>query len=45
MKKELTDTEWELIDTIRNYRKTYPLSIHLEIFIQQLVDRLMEKED
>ncbi len=45
MKKEITEAEWELIDTIRNYKKTYPPSIHLEIFIYALLDKLMEKEE
>lgn len=44
MKYDLNDDEWELIDTIRNYKKTYPLSIELEIYIQQLVDRLMDND-
>ncbi len=44
MEKELTEKEWTLIDTIRNYRNTYPPSIHLEVYIQQLVDELMENE-
>lgn len=39
---ELTQDEWELIDTIRNYRKTYPRSGNLELYIEFLVDRLME---
>ena len=39
---ELTEDEWELIDTIRNYRKTYPRSGHLELYIEFLVDKLME---
>ncbi len=39
---ELTDAEWELIDTIRNYRNTYPRSGDLELYIEFLVDKLME---
>lgn len=42
MQTELTETEWELIDTIRNYKKTYPRSEELEIYIEYLVDKLME---
>ncbi len=45
MTKELTEKEWELIDTIRNYRKIYPPSKHIEIHIQILVDELMEEEN
>jgi len=39
---ELSEDEWELIDTIRNYRKTYPKSGELELYIEFLVDKLME---
>jgi len=42
MKKELTNAEWELIDSIRNYNKTYPKSIELEIYIQYLLDKLID---
>ncbi len=42
MKIELNDQEWELIDTIRNYKKTYPRSMELELYIEFLVDKLME---
>lgn len=42
MKKEVTQTEWELIETIRNYTKTYPRSRELEKYIEYLVDKLME---
>ena len=41
MKTELTEEEWELIDTIRNYKKTYPKSKQLEVYIDYLVDKLM----
>ena len=39
---ERTEEEWELIDTIRNYKKTYPRSGELELYIEFLVDKLME---
>ncbi len=42
MKKELTEPEWELIEMIRNYKKTYPRSEQLEMYIEYLVDKLME---
>ncbi len=42
MQTELTETEWELISTIRNYKKTYPRSTGLELYIEYLVDTLME---
>lgn len=42
MLKELTEKEWELIDTIRNYNNTYPRSIEIEIYINELVAELME---
>ena len=42
MQKEITNQEWELIDTIRNYKKTYPRSVNLELYIDYLVDKLME---
>ncbi|MGY0407407.1 MAG: hypothetical protein ACWIPJ_03485 [Polaribacter sp.] len=41
MKEVLTEKEWELVDTIRNYKKTYPKSIELEIYIDYLIDELM----
>ncbi|MGB0274952.1 MAG: hypothetical protein ACPF9U_06960 [Flavobacteriaceae bacterium] len=39
---ELTDDERDLISSIRNYRKTYPRSIDLELYIEFLLDKLME---
>ncbi|HLW31095.1 MAG TPA: hypothetical protein VKX40_02455 [Aequorivita sp.] len=42
MQTKLTETEWELISTIRNYKKTYPRSAELELYIEYLVDKLME---
>jgi len=44
MTKQVTQREWELIDSIRNYRKTYPLSISLEAEIMDLLDILTDKE-
>ena len=42
MKVELSEEEWELIDSIRNYKKIYPPSLNLELYIDYLVDKLME---
>lgn len=42
MQVELTELEWELISTIRNYKKTYPRSKQLEIYIDNLVDELTD---
>ncbi len=42
---ELTSKEKDLISTIRNYRKTYPQSIHLESYIYFLLAELMEDEE
>ena len=44
MTKEITEREWYLIATIRNYRKTYPLSVHLEKEIQDCLDILTDKD-
>ncbi len=40
--KELTEKEWELIEMIRNFKKVYPPSIELEIYINELLAELME---
>lgn len=32
MQTKLTETEWELKSTIRNYKKTYPPSAELELY-------------
>jgi len=44
MTKQITQREWDLIETIRNYRKTYPPSVHLEKEIQDMLDILTDKE-
>lgn len=44
MKRQLPEREWELIESIRNYRKTYPPSVELEMYIMMLLDILMDKE-
>lgn len=45
MKKELSEKEWELIETIRNFKKIYPPSIELEMYILLLLEKLMDKEE
>jgi len=46
MKKEITETEWELLEALRNYRKTkHNPSWELEIWIDQLVDELKETDE
>lgn len=46
MKRELTDTEWDLIQALRNYRKSYHnISAELELYIDMLVELLKEKEN
>lgn len=44
--RKLTDTEWELIEALRNFRKSrHNPSINLELYIDSLVDRLKENEN
>lgn len=41
MKKEITEKEWELIEAIRNYRRSrHNPSAQLEMFIDCLVEAL-----
>lgn len=41
--QEITAEEWQLIQTIRNYRKAYPNGARmLESEIQDLLDELMD---
>lgn len=43
MKIEITDKEWELIQALRNFRKSrHNPSLSLELWIDQLVDELKE---
>lgn len=43
MKKEITEKEWELIEALRNFRKSkHNPSVQLELFIDQLVEELKE---
>lgn len=43
-KEKLTETERELIQALRNYRNSYHnQSIQLELYIDELVDKLKEK--
>lgn len=46
MKKEITETEWELIQALRNYRSSYHnISAQLEIFIDTLVEILKSRDN
>lgn len=46
MKKEITETEWDLIQALRNYRKCYHnVSYQLEIFIDTLIEQLKTPEN
>lgn len=46
MKKEITEKEWELIQALRNYRKSFHnISAQLEAFIDMLVEELKEPEN
>jgi len=40
----LTEKERDLIDSIRNYKNTYPKSVDLEFYINTLLAELMEDE-
>ncbi len=40
----LTEKEKDLIQTIRNFRNTYPKSINLEMYINRLLAELMDDE-
>jgi hypothetical protein len=44
MEIELRDKEWELIQTIRNFRKMYPQTVQFELYINHLVTELMYEE-
>lgn len=46
MRKKITEKEWELIQALRNYRKSqHNPSIGLELWIDQLVDELKESDE
>lgn len=45
MRKEITEKEWELIETLRNFRKSkHNPSERLEYYIDELVDNLKEED-
>lgn len=45
MKQEITEKEWELLEALRNFRKSkHNPSYQLELFIDELVDQLKEKD-
>ena len=42
--KKITEREWELIEALRNFRNSkHNPSLQLELFIEELVDRLKEE--
>ncbi len=44
--KRVTEKEWELIDALRNFRKSkHNPSTQLELYIDQLVDELKERDE
>lgn len=46
MKHELTDKEWELIEAIRNHKKSYHRGKReLSWYIQQVLNELLSRED
>ena len=46
MRKEITEKEWELIQALRNFRKSqHNPSMELELWIDQLVDELKESDE
>ncbi len=46
MKKEITEKEWELLEALRNFRKSkHNPSVQLELYIDQLVDELKEQDE
>jgi hypothetical protein len=43
--KKITEREWELIEALRNFRNSkHNPSLQLELFIEELVDRLKEED-
>lgn len=44
MKVSLTEEEFDLIQSIRNYRKSCPPSLELEYYIERLLSELMDKD-
>ena len=43
--KKITEREWELIEALRNFRNSkHNPSLLLELFIEELVDRLKEED-
>lgn len=45
MERKLTEKEWDLIETIRNYHKSFPNGKQeLEWFIEILLNELLDRE-
>ncbi len=46
MPKQITEKEWELLEALRNFRKSkHNPSVQLELYIDQLVDELKEQDE
>ncbi|MDE7402777.1 MAG: hypothetical protein K2M87_05135 [Muribaculaceae bacterium] len=46
MKEQITEKEWELIQALRNFRKSkHNPSLELELWIDQIVDELKEIDE
>ena len=44
-KKELTEAEWELIEAIRNFKKSKNnISFELEMYIKEIFERLLTED-
>lgn len=44
--RKLSEKEWELIETLRNFRKSkHNYSIELEIYLDSLYENLKEEDD
>lgn len=45
MNRQITEKEWELIEALRNFRNSkHNPSVQLELYIDELVDELKEKD-
>ena len=44
MQRELTEKEWDLIESIRNYKKSFPNGqVNLKWYIYELLAELMDE--
>lgn len=45
MKREITEKEWELLEALRNFRKSkHNSSAQFEMYIDQLVDEMKDED-